>query len=197
MFEQYMIQELKKQTLLTEKLEDELKEMAKRNNEIQLQVQNTKISRRTKSVHFADDCGFLLARNFNIPTVEPRVKKLSKVSNFLHTECRDNDELYLESTLSNRMAVFGTVISNKSDLKSEELKIIYTWDNNKHSQSTTPYFLGSNKKERFLFKIPAPRRTRQQKDENKTFTVKFHLEYEGKRLLINNGEDFVAEWSGR
>lgn len=165
-------------------------DMSKRTT-LQKEVETCSKARRTKTVHFADDCGFLLVRNYNLPETEKKpIKKLSKLSNF--TECEyENDEIYLESTLTNRTSVFGTIVSRNPNILCDELKIIYSWDNNNY-RSTLPYLLGSNKRQRFLFKINVPKKFIQ-KDENKS--VRFYIQHNCQRLKnLNDGKDFNVMW---
>jgi hypothetical protein len=210
-----ILQNINQQRLINESYQQELQTMAnKRNYDIHIHNKdnnnnNNKIKRKaTKTVHFADDHGYLLVKNFNIPTScnhnasmhkqQPPVKKLSKVTNF--TECiKENNDIYLESTLTNKSAVFGTLVIDNTQIEPNDIKIAFSWDN-KQYRSALPYYLGS-KTGRLLFKLPVPRRRSKTTDvENlqRTLQVNFFVLYQGKRLTkINNGDDFLVSWTGQ
>lgn len=196
-----MIHELKKQTFIKQKLEQELEHMTSQINADAKYVNKLKTKNRKsvhKSVSFADDCGLLLVHNFNIPKKyhhKESAKKLSKVTTVTEVN-KSNDELYLESTLTNRSAVFGCLVNKNKDIKCTDLKIIYTWDRlNYHS--TSPYMLGGDQSERLFFKIHAPK-LRKQKDENGSMKVHFFMVNNGVKMTsLNHGKMFQVTWTGR
>ena len=145
-------------------------------------------AKNRKKVKFADDCGLILEKKHYTPTIS---QTLSKVTNFLHVKA-NNDECYLESTVTNRNAVLGTIIVRHTDLNINKFRIVYTWDK-KVYHSTKLYYPGVQISERFLFKILAPRRKLLDKEQTRTEIVKFYLEYEGKRFVPLN-EEFEVKW---
>ena len=181
---------------------DDKTTMSIRNYDIYIHKENKIKRKATKTVHFADDHGYLLVKNFNIPTCrttqkqqqQQPVKKLSKVTNF--TECiKENNDIYLESTLTNKSAVFGTLVINSDLIEHSDIKIAYRWGN-KYYRSSLPYYLGS-KTGRLLFKLPVPSQKNKTTDENRKLEVNFFVLYKGKRLHdINNGKDFIVSWTG-
>merc|ERR1711920_322776 len=66
-----------------------------------------------KSVRFADDHGYLLVKNFNLPThqctqkdsLQTPARKLSKVTNFTECQKENNNFVYLESVATTKAAV--------------------------------------------------------------------------------------------
>lgn len=176
---------------------------------------SSKIKRKaTKSVHFADDHGYLLVKNFNIPTKKTMTSrthaqhqqqqrqqhqqppvKLSKVTNII--ECtKDNNLIYLESTITNKSAVFGTLVVNDS-INASDIKIAYRWDSKSNYRVSLPYYLGS----RLLFKLPVPKRMKSSAvvtDENcdNTREVKFYVIYQEKKFInINGGQELCVSWT--
>ena len=196
------IHEFKKQTFIKEKLKQDVKEMTQIHTDLKTHVNKLKNRKPVrKSVSFADDCGLLLVHNFNVPRYyhkEP-AKKLSKVTNVTEVNS-SNDDLYLESTLTNRTAVFGCLVNKNSKINCNNLKIIYTWDSEKYL-STTPYILGGgDKSERLFFKIQAPSKNKHgvlKKDENGSITVEFFVVNNGEKSKLNNGKRFQVTWTGR
>lgn len=158
-----------------------------------------KIKRKaTKSVHFADDHGYLLVKNFNIPKTttckgQPPVK-LSKVTNF--TECtKENNDIYLESTITNKSAVFGTLVVTNDLVEPSDLKIAYCWDKKTSYRISLPYYVGS----RLIFKLPVPKRLKgMSTDENNALNVSFYVTHQDKRLTqLNNGNEYTVTWTER
>jgi len=196
--------ELKKQTFLTEKLEQDLLAMTKRNTDLQIQVQKLKTRKKKKSVSFADDCGLLLVNDVNLQNNkenlqnEEPVKKLSKVTNVTSEVHKSNEQFFLESTLSNHTTVFGTLVNKNPDIKYSDLKVVYTWGR-KDFKTTTPFVLGGDKSERYFFRIQVPRlRNRVKGDENNNLTVRFFILNKGEKMSqLNNGNDFEVLWTGR
>ena len=149
------------------------------------------IARNRKKVKFADDCGLILEKKHFTPNKDA-TQTLSKVTNFSHVKT-NNEECYLESTVTNRNAVLGTVIVRQNGLKINKFRIVYTWDNKVYN-STNLYYPGVQKSERFLFKILAPRERLLLKEQNGSQVVKFHLEYEEKRFIPLNDQEFEVTW---
>lgn len=174
---------------------------------------NNKIKRKaTKSVRFADDHGFLLVKNFNIPSQctntnntslqTPAKKKLSKVTNF--TECHpdnNSESIYLESTATTKSGVFGTLALKDTTIDTDLLRVLYSWDS-RTTKTTQPFLVVPGKTGRLLFKVPVPRLKSKisstPSDESRsTLLVNFYITYKGKRLPLNEGKDFVATWSSQ
>jgi len=168
---------------------------------------NTIKRKATKSVRFADDHGFLLAKNFNIPShhcskhmsLQAPAKKLSKVTNFIECHNESNELIYLESTATTKSGVFGTLAVQDTTIDTELLRVVYSWDMHcKTCKTTQPFLVVPGKTGRLLFKVPVPRlkiktsSTSTSSDESRKLQVNFYITYKGKRLSLNDGKDFVA-----
>lgn len=161
---------------------------------------------KRKSVRFADDYGYLLVKNFNLPTQQKTIlqqkqdktipaRKLSKVTSF-NSECNKNslnDLIYLESTATTRAAVFGTLVVQDKTMDTNLLRVVYSWDS-RTLRTSNPFLVVPGETGRLLFKVPLPRiKSKTGGEETRTLFVNFYITYKGKRLfLLNNGKDFVV-----
>uniref|UniRef100_A0A7M5XBP7 Uncharacterized protein n=1 Tax=Clytia hemisphaerica TaxID=252671 RepID=A0A7M5XBP7_9CNID len=158
-----------------------------------------------KSVRFADDHGYLLVKNFNLPSrqcspkdsVQTPARKLSKVTNFTECQKENNNFVYLESVATTKAAVFGTIVVQDKTIDTDLLRVIYSWDS-RTRRTSEPFLVVPGKSGRLLFKVPVPRLKTKTVDETRTLLVNFYITYKGKRLnMVNDGKDFVVTWSNR
>lgn len=149
-------------------------------------------NRRTKKVRFADDIGKNLtsyAKRCCTP-LSPDVKR-SHVQNLLYNKIPKFDHgVFVESTLSNQNAIFGTLVVEDSEAAptKNSLLVYYSWDGT-NFRSVVPYFLGSN---RYIFKICAPKKSKDDCGSSKT--CKFYVKYRESRI-DDNGECFKFDWT--
>jgi len=151
-------------------------------------------TRRTKKVRFADDIGKNLtsyAKRCCTPLspLSPDVKR-SHVKYLIYNKIPKFDHgVFVESTLSNQKAIFGTlVVEDEGATTKNSLLVYYSW-NGTNFRSVVPDLLGSN---RYIFKICAPKKTKDDCGSNKT--CKYYVKYRESRI-DDDGEFFTFDWT--